>query len=806
MRTKLSNFKIMKKTCRLFFVLSVLFVSAFSLNVNASQRYSLNGEWTLSFWPQPIVPVRTPEALQQTEKQEIKARVPGNVELDLLQAGLISDPMKGNNVNALRRWEGHQWAYSRSFEAPGLKKDQRLQLWFGGIDCLADIFVNGQKVGSPENMFIEHAYDITDKVHQGAQNKIEVILRSAVLESQKHLTATYSVSNAERYYLRKAPHMFGWDIMPRLVSAGLWRGVELRVLDPIRITDVNINTMKVDTAARTAEISVHVQTILPINRYDNLKARFTLKRHGKTVAERTIPVVSHAFDIYAGVKNAEFWWPHGYGDAALYDASLELTDSTGTIYDRDVKKIGLRTIQLIRDDINTKNHPGQFLFKVNGEPIFVRGTNWVPQDALHSRDPQHTDTLLAMAADLNLNMIRCWGGNVYEDHHFFDLCDSLGIMVWQDFAMACTMPPQRDDFCKALEEEVTSVVLKLRNHASLALWSGDNEVDQSRLWTIKRTVNDYDPNQNRATREVIPHVLYEFDLYRPYLPSSPYYSPEVVRQGSGDDLLPENHLWGPRGYYKDAFYNKAACSFVSEIGYHGCPNLESLKKMFDKEYLYPWTKDGEWNDEWRTKSVRSYPVLGKADNRNRLMTNQVKHVFKDVPQKLEDFIYASQSVQGEAMKYFLELWRGHKFQDKTGIIWWNLRDGWPILSDAIVDYYNSKKRAYSYLHDAGTPVCVLINDAENGGLPLVAVNDTRRPAEGSVVVTNVESGKQLFKGDFKVASNGRSIITSLPEPEGQGVLLIKYTLSGKTCQNHYLYGKPPFKLEQYRQWMKKIGK
>src|SRR5690606_21977057 len=167
-------------------------------------------------------------------------------------------------------------------------------------------------------------------------------------------------------------------------------------------------------------------------------------------------------------------------------------------------------------------------------------------------------------------------------------------------------------------------------------------------------------------------------------PSSPYYSQAVYDAGGHDDLLPENHLWGPRGYYKDNFYTQAKAKFVSEIGYHGVPNMSSLKKMFSADAVYPWTSSGEWNDEWLTKSVRILPKSTKTNGRNNLMTNQVKILFGEVSDKLEDFIVASQIVQAEAMKYFVEFWRGDK-PGRSGIIWWNVRDGWPILSDAVVD-------------------------------------------------------------------------------------------------------------------------
>lgn len=225
--------------------------------------------------------------------------------------------------------------------------------------------------------------------------------------------------------------------------------------------------------------------------------------------------------------------------------------------------------------------------------------------------------------------------------------------------------------------------------------------------------------------------------------------------------------------------------------------------MFSKDSVYPWKRGFEWNDEWVTKSVRRYAVWGKTYDRNNLMLNQIKSVFGDIPRKLDDFVMASQSVQAEAMKYFLEMWRGQKFENKSGIIWWNLRDGWPLLSDAVVDYYFNKKRAYYYLREAERDVCLFVNDNADGSLVLKAVNDTRREAKGSVTVTDVESGRNIYQGNFTIPRNGKATVTQLTAPQGQGVYLIIYKVGGRTYGNHYLYGKPPYRLNSYRKWMEK---
>lgn len=793
----------MKKRFEIYLLLLVTYLCHQEI---VAENFSLNGSWDLQFFPQPREAVTCPTELKNINAKQIEATVPGNVELDMLRAGLIADPMIGSNVYSLREYEGYQWCYTKKFASPKITEDEQVHLFFGGIDCIAEIWLNGEHLGSVGNMFIEHTFDVTKLLQKDDENTLQVIIRSAVMEAQKHMLGTFSIGNfaaTESTYIRKAPHSYGWDIMPRLVSAGLWRDVELRVVNNTHIVNTHWMTSSIDVENNTARLFVDIQLAIPFEQLDKTKVIITLKRKNKIVHEGSLLITSHAFRHTIDLDNVDFWWPRGYGEPALYDAEVKLVSGTGSTISTNECRVGVRTVKLDMTDIHDMpDNPGRFCFVVNGERLFIRGTNWVPLDALHSRDASLLNDAVQLMVDANCNMVRCWGGNVYEDHQFFDLCDENGIMVWQDFAMGCTFYPQRDDFAKAVEQEAIAIVTKLRNHPSLVLWSGNNENDLALRWSL---VNfNIDPNKDVISRKVLPMVIYEMDPTREFLPSSPYYSEAVYKGGSHDDLLPENHLWGPRGYYKDDFYTQAKARFVSEIGYHGCPNRSSLEKMFTKDAVHPWldNKVGLWNDEWMTKAVRIFPHTPKQGGRNDLMTNQVKILFGTVPEDLDDFIMASQSVQAEAMKYFVEMWRGDK-PDRSGIIWWNIRDGWPILSDAVVDYYNSKKLGYYFLKNVQHNVCVFINDAKDKKHPLVAVNDTREPAKGSVEVTDVATGKTIYKENFSIDANGKTLITSLPEMNGQGILLIRYKIDGEEYANHYLYGKPPFKLTEYKELLKK---
>ena len=762
------------------------------------ESQSLNGDWELSFWRQPQNAVRDPGHVP-AEARKVPAKVPGNVEIDLLAAGVIDDPKKGDNIYKLRKYEPYQWMYSREFEAPKIENGQKAYLRFEGIDTFADIFLNGRKIASTDNMLIAHRIPLGKNLKEG-KNRLDVIIRSPVLEVQNNTLGAIS-SAYEFEHQRKAPHMYGWDIMPRLVSAGLWRGVYLDIDNPAKINDVFMAVRSLNLKSGTAIITGVFQFKIPPDLLGKSKLSLSFSKGGKKIFDKSYPFNTSVLRITDTVKNVEAWWPRGYGKPALYDMKVAVAGPDGKILDSISRKFGFRTVELDIRDIKGDDK-GEFQFKINGEKIFVKGTNWVPISALHSEDAKLGMDVLKMAADLNCNMIRCWGGNVYEDSWFYDFCDSQGIMVWQDFSFACSTPPQNDEFAKSVAEEVRSVVLKLRNHPCLVLWAGNNENDAQLNWTFRGAFK-INPNMERISRRVIPEVLYEFDPTRPYLPSSPYISQGVFE---GVAKNPEVHLWGPRGYYKAPYYTSNPAHFVSEIGYHGCPNRESLEKMLSPEFLYPWGdyKKLDFNPQWQAKAVCPFEDREQLKFRNSLMTNQIKHLFGNVPEGLDDFIFASQVVQAEAKKYFIEFWRSQKF-DRSGILWWNLRDGWPIISDAIVDYFNSKKLAYEYIKRVQTDMLVLVNDS----LELIAVNDTLKPADkGRVAVRDSKSGKLLFEGDFKIAKNAKTLIAklALPKDSKQGVLLIEYEIGGVKGFNHYLYGNPPFKLDDYREHFKKIMK
>ena len=787
------------KKCMFLSVAAALFAA------NAASTLSLDGEWRLDYFPQPddgavrelplAVPFKT-----------VKASVPGNCELDLVNAGVLPPPELAMNVLKLRPYEGYQWLYAKTFSKPEIAAGQRAMLRFEGIDTLADIFLNGKKIGETSNMLIPHEFNVTKLLKDG-ENKLEVLIRSVMCEAQ-HMTIGelgYSMGDslADAEPFRKAGHMGGWDIFPRAFVSGLWRGVSIQVQDPVRIDQTAWIVRAVGVSTRRADLMVTCRVQSPFRHIGNGNIKYSISRNGKAVKEFT-----RRFDTYQNfasfkVENIDLWWPRGMGEPALYDASIEVIGDNGETLAKHSEKIGFRTVKLEREDVYGPDRPGQFLFRINGEPCYVRGSNWVPLDSFHGRDGQFLESTLEMFADLNCNMVRVWGGGVYEPDEFFDFCDANGLMVWQDFMTGCSVFPQNDEYAKATETEVRTIVLKYRNRASLVLWSGNNENDCAFRWKLGALARD--PNNERSSRFTIPNVLYEFDVTRPYLPSSPYESPDVVAKKAKSS---EMHLWGAREYYKVPHYTNSPCWFASEMGYHGMPNRALLEKVMSKDSVYPWKgtpakfeknhRKLEWNDEWLLRA--SNPLMRRDNSlirRNDLMTNQIRIMFGGVDTDLDTFIEQSQTVQAEAMKTFCELFRSRKFTRFNGLVWWNVRDGWPQLSDAVVDYYGGKKPAYFALKAVQQDQLAMLRDDHTAW----AVNDTRRPVKGHATYRDKASGKVLLDCDYEIAANSKTQLGTVPF-SGQGLIEIEYQVEGKSYRNHFLYGEPPFKWADVKEWMK----
>ena len=753
------------------------------------QIMSLNGKWELSFHLEDGKMPENPAELHAAGWPKIEAAVPGNVELDLVRAGLAPDPLVGMNLYEFRKYEFYQWWYERDFAVPAEFAGKRLILRLNGLDTYGTVWLNGALAGETDNMLIEHELDVTDKIRCGETNRITIRIASAVnkVRSEEYPANVLGAEHHdELVWIRKPPASFGWDIAPRLLSAGIWRDIELVARENTRLTEVYYATL--NASRESADLAVRFRFVTDRAQLDGFSVRVTgtCGTH-RFYAEKNVNFISDGFVIK--VENPQLWWPKGYGTPHLYETTFELL-LDGRVVDRRTERIGIRKLEI--DAVYEEGGRGEFRIMANGVPVLAKGSNWVPLSALHSLDRDRLQQAHDLLEDLGCNIVRCWGGNVYEDHKFFDLCDERGIMVWQDFAMACAIYPQQERFYEKIRKEAASVIRKLRNHPSLLLWAGDNEIDQKYYHEGYRLPH---ARYNRISREILANMAPSHDPFRAYLPSSPY----IPEHMEGDLSVPEQHNWGPRDYYKGDFYKNSTAHFISEIGYHGCPAVSSLKKFISPENLWPYN-----NDEWDTHNTDYLPLGRRKYNRNELMANQVEIMFGRIPESLEEFVLASQISQAEAKKFFVEMVRLKKWR-RTGVIWWNVLDCWPQISDAVVDYYWTKKIAYYYLKRVHVPVCLMMDEIENWHHKVVLGNDSLQSGTVEYRVEDGDSGETLAEGTADIQPNENRTVALIRAKEGQKKLyILRWKFQGKEYGNHYISGLVPFDLEQYKQWLKII--
>jgi len=740
---------------------------------------SLNGTWKLSGRKEGDCAC-TPLTLE--------AQVPGCVQLDMSRAGILPDDLfMGMNILETEKYEDWEWWYERTFSAPDEREN--VFLVFRGVDCVAEYFLNGEKFGESCNMFIPFEADVSKFLRDG-ENTLTVHIKSPVryVHEKDYDIANIGISWRDtplNTAIRRAPHTYGWDIMPRAVTSGLWREVQLEVRDSVRFAqhffDFSFGRSQfcyvLDGSWEDCrDVEIEIEAACGDSR---MQTRFST--FGKAGRQ----------NIW--IPNRKLWWPHGYGEPNVYDATLRLILDGEAVHETKTQ-FGIRTVELQRTD-TTDGVNGYFRFVINGEEIMCRGSNWVPLDAFHCRDASRYEEALALVRDIGCNILRCWGGNVYEDHAFFDFCDRNGIMVWQDFAMACNNYPQNDNFAEELHKEATSLVREYRHHPSIILWSGDNEIDSM----MSRA--GAEPSQNILTRKVLPDAVRRNDIGRPYLASSPYIADEMAKKQNlpphkWDKYPAEEHLWGARDWYKSDFYKQNKAHFVSETGYHGCPSLESIKKFISPDKVWPYTDNAEWTLHSSDQRGRSHRVM--------LMEKQVRQFFGEVPAEPEEYILASQISQAEAKKYFLERIRAGR-PYKSGVIWWNLLDGWPQMSDAIVDYYFTKKLAYRYLKRSQTPFAVVLDELYDNCQKVCACNDTLREISGTVTITDAESGQEVFRQNIRVPKNATTVIGSIPVGYYQHTMfIIHWETELGEGRSHYLTGYPPYSFSKYKEWMERF--
>lgn len=768
-------------------------------------RHEIKGPWTLSF------------THPDTKKlHRIAATVPGNVEIDLQREGLIDDPYPPDKVRPMGAWElVDDWVYETAFDAPALKAGEKVFLVFEGIDTIADVLLNGEKILRCENMFIPHECDVTGKL-RGPANTLSVRIFSPQIFARQFSYNVAQMSREHRVesaWLRKARHMWGWDNSPRLPSAGLWRPVCLAVRPAIRFRDVYAYTKKI--IGDTAFIGVNWAIETPDLDLSSYRGTMILSFAGREEFKREFDVefIAGYFDQNLTVPPARLWWPRGAGEANLYDLTLQLHKGDQTIAQWH-SKFGIREIELIRTETTNEKGEGEFLFKCNGEKIYIRGTNWKTLDALPSRAAAKVQPALDLCVDLNCNMIRVWGGAVFEDHDFFDRCDREGLLVWQDFMFACEFPPQEAAFQETIAREAETIIKRLRNHPSLALWCGDNEDDMTTFWGLLIPPAIL-PSFNKITRQVLRNAVLTHDPHRPYMDSSPYVSDELARDRwaggfeKGVNLLnfsPEQHIYATGQESFRSLYGRSHAHFVSETGPFFINAATQSPDIAEREMARARRL---WNFD-TSKSFR-YHEYHQYDGYflqwKMIVQRDLKALFgHEWPlEPWSDLALGVNIVVGDLFKFAIEHFRIHKWR-KTGVIWWSLLDMWPMgFNYSVVDSnFRPKQPVYDWIRQSQLPLCLMAEESADGKhLILFAANDTLAEQRGQYRVYSIDAAgkeKERLSGEFSATRNATVEVKRIPSVQEQALLVLEWTVNGQTGRNHCLCGRPPFSFEVYRQW------
>ncbi len=686
------------------------------------------------------------------------ATVPGVTHLDLLANQKVSDPFYRDNEKSAQ-WIGQaDWAYRRTFHIPAQAlAAHTLELVCDGLDTVATLYLNDVPIGSAENMFYQHRFDIKAAAKAG-RNVLLLHFASPeriTTERQKQFGLIPATEDDRRVWLRKAQCHFGWDWGPRLLTSGIWRDIRIESASHASIDNMHCVVPYADSDQAIVEISVNLRRHKPAATGGKFHLDLTgaalelqiMLTHETSAFEVQRHIALAAWDTSAKVRfeiaHPKLWWPNGYGNPELYKVSAILLHD-GQVMDVQSHDIGLRTVKLIQefdgpadqevaDNQGRKGVPRSFIFSINGIKVFCRGANWIPADALLPRvTPQLYEELVSRAADAGMNMLRVWGGGIYEDDAFYAACNRNGILVWQDFMFACAYYPQEPWFLEQIKVEADAAIKRLWNHPSIVLWCGNNENHQAHhdRWFRLRQ-----PIHNRwgepIYHQLLPEICAKLDPSRPYWPGSPW-SPSSSNPLYALDG--DYHRWDVWSHFAPAhMYRDDQARFMSEFGFQALPNFSTLlactapeDRKFASPILVHHNKQVQGTERLRQYAQEMFNVPNDDD--------------------LRSWVYLTQVVQARSVQIGVDHWRSQKFRC-SGSLFWQLNDCWPVASWSCLDYPNGPKALYYYARRFFAPIRVVLIPRPDG-LHASLINDTRTPIGGILTLTlYTTQGQSLWTQD-----------------------------------------------------------
>lgn len=682
----------------------------------------LNGKWEMK---------RTDEATW------LEAIVPGSVYNDLLEAGKIPDPFYRENQDEIFELSKYDYEYRRTFIVDeNLLKHDKVLLLCEGLDTLSEVFINGIRLISTDNMHRTYQIDLKNSLKSG-ENLIHIFFKSPVeyvLKKQSELPLSNSPEAVSGIsHLRKAHFMFGWDWSPKLPDMGIWRNISVIGFDDARIEDVYITQ---EHTNRKVNLDIQVRTEKWSER--NLEICVEIESPEREVMKNKVPLSLTEQHISVEINNPLLWWPNNYGEQPLYNIKVSIVNGENII-DEWVKRIGLRTLTVKRN----KDEWGEsFEFNVNGVSIFSMGADYIPEDNILARcTREKTQKLIENCIEANFNSIRVWGGAFYPEDYFYDLCDEYGLIVWQDLMYACGVYDLNDSFKETITYEVIDNMKRLRHHASLGLWCGNNEQEWG--WVEWGWDN---PSFAKLKTDYIKHFEILFpEIAKEIDPNTFYWLASPSSTGSfnnpNSESLGDMHYWGV-WFKKKPFteYRKIFPRFMSEFGIQSFPTLKTIN-----EFTLP-----------EDKNVFSYVMEAhqKCRSGNELILHYIGETYK-YPKNFDSLLYTSQLNQAEGLRYGVEHWRRNRGRC-MGAIYWQLNDCWPVASWSSIDYYGRWKALHYIAKRFFNPL--LVSACENGtSVSLHVSNETLNTASGKLVWRLMDyTSNHIQTGEFDIGTRALS--------------------------------------------------
>lgn len=642
----------------------------------------------------------------------ISASIPGCIHTDLLHHKIIEDPYYRLNEQS-QQWIGEKdWIYRTEFKVSDvIRNKDHINLIFKGLDTYADVYLNDSLILSANNMFRSWEIPVKDLLREEL-NTLKIYFHNVFkINMPKYENAPYELQampNNDQadiklnMYSRKAGFHYGWDWGPRLITAGIWRPVYIEGWNDFKI--LNVHYIQKEVSNEQAQIIANL--LIQSNKSEQTKIE--IKHEQNTLASKKINLAAgqNNVSLEFTIDNPKLWWTNGLGEQPLYEMVAAISDNQGN-YSELSEKIGIRSIEIVRDE----DKFGKSMYvKLNGHPVFMKGANYIPQDNFQNRvTRENYEYIIKSAVDANMNMLRVWGGGIYENDVFYDLCDEYGILVWQDIMFACAMYPADKEFLNNVSKEVTQNVTRLRNHPSIALFCGNNENEVAWYkWGWKKkydeaTQKQYEQDLHTLFHEVIPKAIKKADPNVYYHPTSPVTNYNNIGKNMGD-----SHYWGVwHGKRPFKSFYKNVSRFVSEYGFQSYPEFSSIKKFTIPE---DWFLESDvmhahqrsMGDERRDK-----------DRGNRLINIYLERNF-NTPKDFEKYIYVVQATQAKGLKIAIEAHRQNRAKNYCmGTLYWQLNDCWPVASWSSIDYYGKWKASHYIAKKSYEPVILTLEEVGN---------------------------------------------------------------------------------------------